>query len=149
MRKIPNKGIGYGVLKHLAKDKGFMNEEKAPFHLTILGELIKILNRREFSASKWSIGETVGKKINRNTSIEMNSMVLNGELVIHTTFNKLEYSEKMIKDLNQKYKESLEMIINHCANKVEPDQTPFDYGDINITLEELEEIKEKYNGFYY
>lgn len=53
----------------------------------------------------------------------------------------------MIKDLNQKYKESLEMIINHCANKVEPDQTPFDYGDINITLEELEEIKEKYNGF--
>ncbi|QQP77975.1 amino acid adenylation domain-containing protein [Bacillus sp. TK-2] len=147
LRKIPNKGIGYGVLKHLAKDKGFMNEEKAPISFNYLGELDQDINRREFSASKWSIGETVGKKINRNTSIEMNSMVLNGELVIHTTFNKLEYSEKMIKDLNQKYKESLEMIINHCANKVEPDQTPFDYGDINITLEELEEIKEKYNGF--
>nr|WP_283746656.1 non-ribosomal peptide synthetase [Bacillus cereus] len=147
LRKIPNKGIGYGVLKHLAKDKGFMNEEKAPISFNYLGELDQDINRREFSASKWSIGETVGKKINRNTSIEMNSMVLNGELVIHTTFNELEYSEKMIKDLNQKYKESLEMIINHCANKVEPEQTPFDYGDINITLEELEEIKEKYNGF--
>ncbi len=55
----------------------------------------------------------------------MNSMVLNGELVIISTFNKLEYSEKMIKDLNQKYKESLEMIINHCANKVEPESNTF------------------------
>lgn len=94
LRKIPNKGIGYGVLKHLAKDKGFVNEEKAPISFNYLGELDQDVNRREFSASKWPIGETVGKKITRNTSIEMNSMVLNGELVIHTTFNELEYSEK-------------------------------------------------------
>ncbi len=39
LRKIPNKGIGYGVLKHLAKDKGFMNEEKAPISFNYLGEL--------------------------------------------------------------------------------------------------------------
>ncbi|PEU19965.1 non-ribosomal peptide synthetase, partial [Bacillus wiedmannii] len=147
LRKIPNKGIGYGVLKHLAKDKELLKDERSPISFNYLGDMDQDINRGEFSASKLSIGETVGKKIARNTSIEMNLMVLNGELVIHTTFNELEYSENMIKDLNQKYKENLKKIIKHCTNKAESERTPFDYGDTKITLEELEGIKEKYNGF--
>ncbi|PFJ14079.1 condensation domain-containing protein, partial [Bacillus cereus] len=72
LRKIPNKGIGFGILKYLSKEKYLLNEQKAPISFNYLGELDQDINRREFSASKWSIGETVCKKINRNTSIEMN-----------------------------------------------------------------------------
>nr|WP_150149854.1 non-ribosomal peptide synthase/polyketide synthase [Bacillus swezeyi] len=144
LRKIPNKGIGYGILKYLAEDPDFMHEEKAKISFNYLGEIDADINRGEFSGSNFSEGESIGGKISRSHSIEINSIIINHELVIHTTFNPLEYTKDTISRLNETYKESLEKIIDHCTNQTESERTPFDYGDTNISLDELEEIKGKY-----
>ncbi|MED4404214.1 non-ribosomal peptide synthetase, partial [Metabacillus fastidiosus] len=144
LRKVPNKGIGFGVLKYLAKDQALLNEQKAVISFNYLGEMDSDVNRNEFSGSKFSYGESIGGKISRNNSIEINSIIINNELYINTTFNELEYDEKTIKVLNEKFKESLEKIIDHCSSKKEAEKTPYDYGDTKLTLSELDEINEKY-----
>ncbi|MBA4538759.1 amino acid adenylation domain-containing protein, partial [Bacillus aquiflavi] len=145
LRKIPNKGIGFGILKYLTKDNELLNEQKAPISFNYLGEMGHDVNRNEFSSSKFSYGESIGGKISRNNSIEINSVIINNELFINTTFNELEYDEVTIKNLNENFKESLEKIIDHCLSKTEVEKTPYDYGDTKLTLSELEAIKEKYS----
>ncbi|EJQ37641.1 amino acid adenylation domain-containing protein [Bacillus cereus BAG5X1-1] len=147
IRKIPNKGIGFGILKFLAKDNYLLNEQKAPISFNYLGEMDSSVNRNEFSGSNFSEGQSIGEKISRNNSIEINSIVTNNTLFINTTFNELEYDEKTIKKLNQKFIESLELIIDHCVGKTEIEKTPYDYGDTKLTLHELELIKEKHGDY--
>ncbi|MGX5439997.1 non-ribosomal peptide synthase/polyketide synthase [Bacillus thuringiensis] len=147
LRKIPNKGIGFGILKYLSKENYLLNEQKAPISFNYLGEMDNDVNRNEFSGSRFSYGETIGGKISRNNSIEINSIIINNELFINTTFNELEYDELTIKKLNEMFKESLEIIIEHCLSKTDVEKTPYDYGDTKLTLSELEDIKEKYKDF--
>ncbi|MEC1536488.1 non-ribosomal peptide synthase/polyketide synthase [Bacillus sonorensis] len=144
LRKIPNKGIGYGILKYLADDPELIHEEKPQISFNYLGEIDADMNRGEFSGSDFSEGESIGGKIARSHSIEINSIVINHELVIHTTFNEWEYAKETIRHLNEAYKENLENIVSHCLSRTESERTPFDYGDTNISLDELEQIKGKY-----
>nr|WP_309245933.1 non-ribosomal peptide synthase/polyketide synthase [Bacillus glycinifermentans] len=144
LRKIPNKGMGYGVLKYAAQDPDLINEEKAQISFNYLGEIDADINRGDFSGSDLPEGESIGGKIARGRSIEINSIIMNHKLTIQTTFNELEYTKETISRLNENYKESLEKIISHCASQTESERTPFDYGDTNISLDELEEIKGKY-----
>ncbi|MFC8148507.1 bacitracin non-ribosomal peptide synthetase BacC [Bacillus paralicheniformis] len=146
LRKIPNKGIGYGLLKYMAEDPDFINEEKARISFNYLGEIDADMNRGEFSGSSFSEGESIGGKIARSHSIEINAIVMNHELVIHTTFNQMEYEKDTISQLNHQLKERLEQIIKHCTQQTESERTPSDYGDTNISLAELEEIKGKYRS---
>ncbi|WP_396278709.1 bacitracin non-ribosomal peptide synthetase BacC [Bacillus paralicheniformis] len=146
LRKIPNKGIGYGLLKYMAEDPDFINEEKARISFNYLGEIDADMNRGEFSGSSFSEGESIGGKIARSHSIEINAIVIHHELVIHTTFNQMEYEKDTISRLNHQLKERLEQIIKHCTQQTESERTPSDYGDTNISLDELEEIKGRYRG---
>ncbi|WP_139487924.1 non-ribosomal peptide synthase/polyketide synthase [Brevibacillus dissolubilis] len=146
LRKVPNKGFGYGVLKYIAQDADLLNEARAPISFNYLGELDAAVQRGEFAESRFSTGQTIGGKISRNNPIEMNSSVINGQLVLNTTFNEAEFSESTIQHLVETYMATLENVIHHCANKSEPEKTPFDYGDPDLTLEELDDIKSAYQG---
>ncbi|NWN77335.1 non-ribosomal peptide synthetase [Bacillus sp. (in: firmicutes)] len=145
LRKIPNKGIGYGVLKYLTRELDELNEVRAPISFNYFGEMNE-LNRNVFSQSPLPSGESVGGKVLRHCPIEMNAIVTNGELTIYTTFNQEQYHPSTIRQFNQTYKENLEKIIAHCAAKDIIEMTPSDYGDASLSLEELENIKNKYSS---
>ncbi|EOP94530.1 amino acid adenylation domain-containing protein [Bacillus cereus VD140] len=144
LRKIPNNGIGYGVLKYLKKDQDLLNDETAPILFNYLGEMSKKATNEEFSASWLSPGESIGGENARDASIEINSIIVEDTLIINTTFNEGEYSEILIADFNQKYKENLEMIIDHCINQTESEKTASDYGYNKMSLEELDELLGEY-----
>ncbi|WP_275667432.1 non-ribosomal peptide synthetase [Bacillus swezeyi] len=146
LRKVPNKGIGYGVLKYLTRELDELNEVQAPISFNYFGEMNKDINRKGFSQSPFSSGESVGGKILRHCAIEMNAIVTNGELTIYTTFNQEQYHTNTIQQFNQSYKENLEKIIDHCAGKDGVEMTPSDYSDASLSLEELEKIKNKHGS---
>ncbi|MBA4538661.1 amino acid adenylation domain-containing protein [Bacillus aquiflavi] len=144
LRKVPNNGIGYGILKYLAEDADLLNDEAAPILFNYLGEIDKHVTNKDFSPSSLSSGESIGAESVRDASIEIDSIVLDHKLTISTTFNDREYSEDTINMFNQKYKESLEMIIVHCVNKTETEKTSSDYGYDKMSLQELEELLNEY-----
>lgn len=63
LRKIPNNGIGYGILKYLRKDEGLLKDEKPPILFNYLGELDHDLTTEQFSSSKLSAGQSIGEKV--------------------------------------------------------------------------------------
>ncbi len=146
LRKIPNKGIGYGVLKYMTEELQKI-QTQAPLSFNYFGEMNNDMNRKVFSQSPFSPGESIGGKIARHCAVEMNAISLNGELTIYTTFNQDQYQTSAIEQLNQSFKENLEKIVDHCVDKEGSDMTPSDYGDVSLGLEELERIKDKYSAF--
>ncbi|EJQ37642.1 amino acid adenylation domain-containing protein, partial [Bacillus cereus BAG5X1-1] len=144
LRKIPNKGIGYGVLKYLAEDRDLLNDKSVPILFNYLGEMDKHATNEEFSISRLTSGDSIGGESARDASIEIDSIVLDNKLIINTTFNYKEYTEATINEFNQKYKASLEMIINHCVNKKETEKTASDYGYDKMSLQELEDLLGEY-----
>ncbi|UIN44643.1 bacitracin non-ribosomal peptide synthetase BacA [Bacillus licheniformis] len=146
LRKIPNKGIGYGVLKYMTEELQKI-QTQAPLSFNYFGEMNNDMNRKVFSQSPFSPGESIGGKIVRHYAIEMNAISLNGELTIYTTFNQDQYQTSAIEQLNQSFKENLEKIVDHCVGKDGSDMTPSDYGDVSLGLEELERIQNKYSAF--
>ncbi|MEC1022070.1 bacitracin non-ribosomal peptide synthetase BacA [Bacillus paralicheniformis] len=146
LRKIPNKGIGYGVLKYMTEELQKI-QTQAPLSFNYFGEMKNDMNRKVFSQSPFSPGESIGGKIVRHCAIDMNAISLNGELIIYTTFNQDQYQTNTIEQLNQSFKENLEKIVDHCVDKEGSDMTPSDYGDVSLSLEELERIKDKYSAF--
>ncbi|MCY9420460.1 non-ribosomal peptide synthetase, partial [Bacillus paralicheniformis] len=146
LRKIPNKGIGYGVLKYMTEELQKI-QTQAPLSFNYFGEMNNDMNRKVFSQSPFSPGESIGGKIARHCAVEMNVISLNGELTIYTTFNQDQHQTSVIEQLNQSFKENLEKIVDHCVDKEGSDMTPSDYGDVSLGLEELERIKDKYSAF--
>ncbi|WP_139487923.1 non-ribosomal peptide synthetase [Brevibacillus dissolubilis] len=144
LRKVPNKGFGYGALKYIAQDADLLNEESAPILFNYLGEMDQDVQRGGFSASRFSTGESIGGNIVRTNSIEINGVITNGELVINTTFNELEYSISTIQHLNETYINSLTKIILHCVNKDETEKTSSDYGYDKLSLDDLDDLLSEY-----
>jgi non-ribosomal peptide synthase protein (TIGR01720 family) len=144
LRKIPNKGVGYGILNYLSKDTLLENEEKPEILFNYLGEMDNSLDKEEFSISKFDSGKSIGSRIRRNTFLEIDSILVNGQLIISTTFNRNQYDDFTIKEMNTKFKENLEIIIDHCINKEQSEKTASDYGAGNISSDDLDNILSDY-----
>ncbi|MBJ3790339.1 non-ribosomal peptide synthetase, partial [Bacillus sp. OA1] len=143
LRRIPNKGIGYGVLKQLSGDPDLWNIEQPPILFNYLGQMDADLNNTIFSSSWISAGESIGGKHTRETPIEMNAIVLDGKLTIDTTYNTKVYAEDVVVEFTEAFKAALLDVIHHCISKEQAEKTPFDYGDKELSFEQLEEIKAK------
>ncbi|WP_143329076.1 non-ribosomal peptide synthetase, partial [Clostridium puniceum] len=144
LRRIPNKGIGYGILKYLTnneiKDKiTFKLEPEIIFNY--LGEFAQRESTSLFKYSKLISDTSSISKANKKTHpIEINGLVIDDELKIEFNYSIKEYKEETINRLSKKYLEHLINIINHCEMKQETEKTPSDYGDNELTIEELEKI---------
>ncbi|MEK3854009.1 amino acid adenylation domain-containing protein [Cytobacillus sp. FSL H8-0458] len=142
LRKVPNNGIGYGILKYLAKSD-ILFEDEAPILFNYLGEIDSDITNDEFSSSWLPTGANIGDSSARDASIEIDSIVAEGKLFISTTFNYKEYSESLIETFNKTYKSHLEQIIHHCVNKSDSEKTSSDYGS-DLSLDDLEELLNEY-----
>nr|WP_314464359.1 non-ribosomal peptide synthetase [uncultured Clostridium sp.] len=144
LRKIPNQGIGYGILKYMAKDEVLLQEEDAPILFNYLGEIDNDITTEVFSPSCYSCGKSTGDNVQRDARIEMDSIIIHGELVLNTTYHKKEYGAEQIARLNAAYMECLKRVIEHCMNKEKTEQTPSDYGYNKISLGDLENLLSEY-----
>ncbi|PIK32704.1 non-ribosomal peptide synthetase, partial [Bacillus siamensis] len=147
IRKIPNKGIGYGILKYLNEDPELKAAPQPPLLFNYLGQMDEDLQNAAFSSSGLPTGESIGSRHTRENAMEMNAIVLDGQLVIDTTYNTKVYSKQTVKHFTEAYKEALYEVIGHCVSKEEAERTPSDYGDKALGIYELEDIKRKHEGF--
>lgn len=145
LRKIPNKGIGYSILKYLTKEE---NKKALKFNLNssicfnYLGQFDQDIDLREFNISKLSVGQTVSNEITSVYDIVINSMITGGKLNISTSYNCKEFDDNTIKEMLSCYKNKLLEIIKFCMNKGEIELTPSDLSFKEISIEEFNELKD-------
>jgi amino acid adenylation domain-containing protein/non-ribosomal peptide synthase protein (TIGR01720 family) len=102
LRNIPEKGIGYGVLKYLTREenkKGFKFLEEPEISFNYLGQFDREVNTELFKVSNISGGSNINPNMKMPYKLDINGMVINEKLSLNFGFNKNEYNRETIEDL--------------------------------------------------
>jgi amino acid adenylation domain-containing protein/non-ribosomal peptide synthase protein (TIGR01720 family) len=141
LRKVPNKGLGYGVLRYLSGVE--FRQEEAQVTFNYLGSIEGETGIRagRFEASEYSSGRGVALENIQKDILNINCIVIGGKLDIDIGYRKDKFGEEDAKRFGKLFIEALEEIVSICSRYEETVKTPSDFGlsGDNISPAELEE----------
>ncbi len=150
LRGIPNKGIGYGLLRYLAldndRDDNSLNIDPE-ICFNYLGQFDKSISSKSlFELSSMNIGNTISPRSEQEFSLEVICLIVDGSLNISFKYNTFEYKKERIVELANCYISNLRKLINHCTGISEKQLTPSDVSEEeDLTIEQLDSITASLN----
>ncbi|MEE5138974.1 amino acid adenylation domain-containing protein [Pseudomonas alliivorans] len=120
LRAVPNKGIGYGVLRYL-REPSFAREWAAlpEAHVTFnyLGQFDASFDSQDalWLPSADSTGVALDEDGPLANSLSLNGQVFDGQLQMNWTFSREQYQPSTIDALARRYEQALTTLIEHCA----------------------------------
>ncbi len=144
LKRIPNKGVGYGIIKHLS-DLDINRSIEPEISFNYLGQIGNDTTNSIFRLSNSTYGNEVSENNVSLYLLDFEGRVENGRLNISVKYDPEEFEDKIIQKLLYNYKENLLYIINHCVEKTIPEITISDLTNEPITIVELEKYKKKIN----
>jgi non-ribosomal peptide synthase protein (TIGR01720 family) len=143
VRKIKNKGIGYGILKYMtAKENlGSLRFNRQPeISFNYLGQFDEDITNKVFTVESALKSEDMSLLYTRTHTLEFSGMVSGGCLSMTVNYNKKEFKTVTIENLMNNLKQNIIAIILHCVEKDNAEITPSDVSREEITPAEFEEI---------
>jgi non-ribosomal peptide synthase protein (TIGR01720 family) len=145
LRRVPNGGIGYGVLRYLSEEAEFQQQfgdQKQPlisFHY--LGNLDHVFS----STSTMKFEDPLDVAIRNADHAHENRLAVlagikNDRLFVGWAFRKDAYLEKTIEDLAASFMSSLERMITHCQSVEKARYTPSDFPEADLNQQELDAL---------
>ncbi|WP_157244100.1 non-ribosomal peptide synthetase, partial [Paenibacillus elgii] len=147
LRRIPNKGVGYGILRYLSSasdswgNKEFEIEPQISFNY--LGQFDQDLQGNAFRLSPYSSGVAVSGSLARRYELDINGMVTDGELRLSIGYSGKAYRKETMERLAGLLEACLREVIAHCAAKERPELTPSDVLLKGLTVQELDALVER------
>ena len=143
LRKVPNKGMGYGALKYLSGVLPVREEPEVAFNY--LGSVdAEITGSPDgiFRVSEYSVGASVAPENLLKDAITVNCIVSGGTLNIDVYYRKDRITREEVKRFGGVYLEALKDVIGLCTGQVEAVKTSSDFGLDNETISQslLEKI---------
>jgi non-ribosomal peptide synthase domain TIGR01720/amino acid adenylation domain len=139
LRKIPHKGIGYGILRYLSSQETISPAAEPKVLFNYLGQFDRALNdSRIFRFAKEDSGGWHSPRQRRLYAIEVNCVVVNDELQIRWTFpaNLKPSLEALARD----FFESLQGLIENCDQRAIGHPTPADFPLVAIDRPTLDRL---------
>ncbi|HEY4326481.1 MAG TPA: amino acid adenylation domain-containing protein [Mucilaginibacter sp.] len=150
LRRIPDKGLGYGVLKYISRAEALQGRDSWDLEFNYLGQLDTATSSGEwFSISTEQRGsETSGEQLS-STRVSINSHIFDRELVFNWSYSKVHYTPETISKVAADYIDQLQRLITHCIERGKTAEvyTPSDYGlGAEVSYQELDDfLEEQYN----
>ncbi|WP_220028197.1 non-ribosomal peptide synthetase [Paenibacillus sp. S02] len=144
LRRIPNKGLGYGVCRYLSKSEdGFVWGAEPEINFNYLGQFDDDVNQDEIGISSYSSGSPTSDRQARSFVLDINGMVLDGALSLDLSYSRKQYRKETMEAFAQQFEKSLRELITHCAGKENTELTPSDVQFKGLTIAELEQIAQR------
>ncbi|WP_109514477.1 non-ribosomal peptide synthase/polyketide synthase, partial [Pseudomonas ovata] len=145
LRGIPDKGVGYGVLRHLGNAEaqavlGHLPQGELVFNY--LGQFDGSFDEAGslFIPARESSGTTQDRDAPLAALLTVNGQVYEGELNLDWTFSREVFDEKTIGQLAQAYTEELKLLIDHCCNTAQRGATPSDFPLARLSQAQLDHL---------
>ncbi|WP_292865633.1 non-ribosomal peptide synthetase [Nostoc sp. LPT] len=134
LRAIPNRGIGYGVLRYLSLEKEISEQfsclPKAEVIFNYLGQFDQALPESSlFSFATESSGPSHSLLCKRTHLLEINSSIAQGRLQINWTYSNQLHRQSTVETLAQRFIEALRSLIAHCQSPDVGGFTPSDFAE--------------------
>ena len=144
LRAIPNRGVGYGILRYLCKDNSVNQQlEKIvtpEISFNYFGQFDQIQSDSEWKFASESTGASRSSEHNREYLLDINALVVEGELQVTWTYSSNVHSRVTVEKLAQSYLEEVNSIIEHCQSETAWGYTPSDFPEASLTQLELDDL---------
>ncbi|OME97826.1 non-ribosomal peptide synthetase [Paenibacillus sp. FSL H7-0942] len=134
LRCIPNRGIGYGILKYLSKsglNTNIPDGTPPEILFNYLGQFDWKQNSLGIEINTGGTKHLIGQQNKRAFSLEIVAWVEMERLKIRLEYNNGEYTEKSISSFATEYVNQINELVNHCLSKEVIEYTPSDFGAQN------------------
>ena len=144
LRAIPHRGIGYGILRYLCADTNVNAQLQTiptpEISFNYLGQFDQIQTQANFQFSSESTGANQSPQQNRDHLLDINALVVAGELHISWTYSSNIHTHTTVENLAQSYIQAIRSLIEHCQSADVFGYTPSDFPDAQLHQVELDEL---------
>ena len=147
LRAIPNRGMGYGLLRYLAGgdiSQKLISLPTAEVSFNYFGQFDQVLPESSlFALSGESVGQPLGPEGNRSYLIEINGFVAGGQLRMDWTYSEEIHRRSTVENLAQRFAEALRAIALASQEPEAVGCTPSDFAEFKWsqwTQNDLEDI---------
>ncbi|EAZ91849.1 non-ribosomal peptide synthetase [Crocosphaera chwakensis] len=141
LRRIPKKGIGYGILRYLNPETQakLTNLPQAQISFNYLGQFDQIAASPPIVGfAQESTGLSHSQQCLRRHLIDINGQIIAGQLRINWTFSNNFHRRETIQKLADNYQKNLQFLIEHCQLPEAGGFTPSDFPVASFNQQEVD-----------
>ncbi|RBL90506.1 non-ribosomal peptide synthetase [Chitinophaga flava] len=142
LHRVPNKGIGYGVLRYLSGKSYALSPEISFNYLGDFGGGVGTSEEPLFEFSGDYHGQTISPERQRDVILEISGMIAGGQLRIAIGFSRQQYDATTIETLLAGYRRHLEQLVNHLSEEVAEHTSPVDFTYKSLSMEQLQKLNQ-------
>jgi non-ribosomal peptide synthase protein (TIGR01720 family) len=151
LRAIPNRGIGYGLLRFASGDamiaKKLRSRPQAEVRFNYLGQVDRmLLDSSMFSIASDPSGPAQSKKAERAYLINIIGVVSNGELRLEWTFSENIHHKESVMQVADRFILELRDLIAQSRTSEKINYSPSDFPSAHLSQEELNKVLAKLRG---
>jgi non-ribosomal peptide synthase protein (TIGR01720 family) len=148
LRAIPNRGLGYGMLRYLCGDPAVAAQlrglPQAEVSFNYLGQFDQVLpDGSPFGPARESRGPVHSPRGTRRYVLEVTGSIAGRQLQLVWTYSAHLHHRATIARLAQAYLAALQALIRHCQSPEAGGYTPSDFPLAQLEQDELDKVFEE------
>ena len=151
MRRIPQHGLGYGLLRYLCEEREVVEQLQslppADMSFNYLGQFDRVLGPSSVSGTPSAFGpaeEAIGPDRSPNGQrthlLDINGGIVGGRLQMEWTYSENLHRRSTVEHLAGDFLEALRALIAHCQSPEAGGYTPSDFAEFGWGEEDIESI---------
>jgi amino acid adenylation domain-containing protein/non-ribosomal peptide synthase protein (TIGR01720 family) len=142
LRRIPGRGIGYGILTHLSRE-GLETKLTPEIIFNYLGDFGVNVSNDDGSLFEYAsehIGSNVSKANATHAILDVSGMLVKGKLGMSIRYSGSRYDAATIQKLSESYKKNLQSLIETLSKNNQTYLTPSDLSFKGLSQQELSKL---------
>ncbi|MCP3774858.1 amino acid adenylation domain-containing protein [Paenibacillus sp. MZ04-78.2] len=141
LRQIPQKGIGFGLLRYgLASSDVFEPAKHPEISFNYLGQFEQEWSSGAVEVSPYSSGALSSRRQPLLYSLDMNGMIAAGRLSLAISYSGKQYRKETIERFAELLRTSLRQVVDHCVEQDRIQLTPSDIVLKGMSMEALDHL---------
>jgi non-ribosomal peptide synthase protein (TIGR01720 family) len=145
LRRLPQHGIGYGLLRYLCDDAEVAQklgaQPGAQVSFNYLGQFDQVFSSASlFEGTNELSASSVSPRAARAHLLDIIGRVAHGRLQFSFRYSENAHRRATIEQLGQYFLTALRSIITHCLTDATGGLTPSDFPDVELSQEELDDL---------
>ena len=148
LRKVPDKGLSYGVLRYLSDDvrvKQLIENDSAKITFNYLGQFtLDDSNPLSFAEKPSWINTGAYNKL--HDLFFINAIIINNILYVDINYSRNHYRQNEIELLAKEIRDNLRLLIDNCVNSKTRKYTPSDFPLVELSQPEIDSLSMENNS---
>ena len=145
LRSVPQRGIGYGILRYLNSDSGVRSQllilPKAEVSFNYLGQFDQVFSESvQWKFAQESSGASQNPLGSRSHLLDITGIVVEGKLELNWIYSKNVHKQATVELLADGFVKALTSVIHHCQLPEAVGYTPSDFPEAEFNQQELDEL---------